>query len=286
MMPPNNVPKKPSSKGDMFSPPAKPKPPNLRNGGNNMGVLTASVAGGVALIVLLVILIATSSRKSNTSSYNQKRGSENNQDESARPAPTLPEGRLGELAKGVVYIYSSVERYSDGSKGKSGTGFIVSQSGDILTNEHVVSEALDVTVVYYDGTSTNAKIIKKNKELDVAHIRAVPAQGVNVLRLSDREIAGIGRRIIVLGFPLGYSLGSEISLTNGLISSIRKDNEGNLVWYQVNAAINPGNSGGPLIDEVSGEVLGIVTAKISEAENIGFARPLTIVREKFRYEFN
>jgi S1-C subfamily serine protease len=71
-----------------------------------------------------------------------------------------------------------------------------------------------------------------------------------------------------------------MTLTDGLVSSIRKNETDQIIWYQVSAAVNPGNSGGPLIDAQSGKVLGIVTAKINEAENIGFARPISLVENR------
>ncbi len=163
-----------------------------------------------------------------------------------------------------------------------GSGFIFDKSGYILTNEHVVHEAKQITVTMLDGSKYSAKYIGGDEELDIAVIKIDPkGKKLPVLEMGDSDKLEIGEWAIAIGNPLGF----QHTVTVGVISALHRkipkpDNSGyytNLI--QTDAAINPGNSGGPLLN-IHGQVVGINTAIInpSEAVNIGFAIPINTAK--------
>lgn len=199
------------------------------------------------------------------------------------PPRQLPEGNIGEWAKNVVYIEGGVRHMTSGRfrKTQSGTGFLFADSGLFLTNEHVIAGCQTIILTFYDGSRREAEVVRSNAELDIALLRANLPVNIKGLSLGNDRDVTIGRKILVMGFPLGSRLGSEMTLTEGIVSSVRFRDGSEPFWYQVSAAVNPGNSGGPLLDENTGEVLGVVTAKVNEAENIGYARPMHVLRRHF-----
>ena len=177
----------------------------------------------------------------------------------------------------VVLIRSTV---SDGVG--QGSGFIFDVSGHIVTNFHVVEDALRVTVTFIDGTIFDAEIIGTDPYSDVAVIRIdAPISILKPLPLGDSSKLKVGESVVAIGNPYGLAN----TLTSGIISATGRqmDSAGNypiVDVIQMDAAINPGNSGGPLMN-LKGEVVGINTAIPSEtSRGIGFAVPSnTIVRE-------
>jgi serine protease Do len=156
-----------------------------------------------------------------------------------------------------------------------GSGFIISADGYILTNNHVVDKATDIKVALADGRVFDAKLVGKSPELDIALIK-IEGQGFPSVSLGDSETAEVGDMVIAIGNPFGLSH----TVTSGIISAkgrvIGVGPYDNLI--QTDAAINPGNSGGPLFDS-SGEVLGINTVIIASGQNLGFAVPISMVKE-------
>jgi S1-C subfamily serine protease len=163
-----------------------------------------------------------------------------------------------------------------------GSGFIFDVSGHIVTNFHVVEDALSVTVTFIDGTIFDAEIIGTDPYSDVAVIRIdAPISILKPLPLGDSSKLKVGESVVAIGNPYGLAN----TLTSGIISATGRqmDSAGNypiVDVIQMDAAINPGNSGGPLMN-LKGEVVGINTAIPSEtSRGIGFAVPSnTIVRE-------
>lgn len=201
-----------------------------------------------------------------------------------RPVRVLPEGKLGEWARSVVYIEcGELNPFSHQLEvQKTGSGFVISEAGDILTNTHVIEGTSTVIVTFYDGSYSRVRVVKTDKVLDVALLNTELPANVGPLE-KDLNLASIGRKILVMGFPLGSALGREMTLTDGLISSVRQGSY-DKIWYQISAPVNLGNSGCPLLDAETGKVLGIVTAKILNAESIAFARPIGIVSKYFLAE--
>lgn len=246
------------------------------------------VAGTVFIVfIILLIIIASCSRKpKNLKSENIKKSKKNERITEGKREERkidLPEAKLGEYAKAVVYIESgNLNSYEENiTINKSGTGFIFTWDGKILTNNHVIEGSEYIYINFYNGEYVLAEKLKQDANIDLALLKAKFPKDIKPLELGIDEDTKIGNNIMVMGYPLGSKLGSEMTLTKGIISSVRRNETGQLIWYQIDAAVNPGNSGGPLIDETSGKVIGVVTAKINEADNIGFARPIKTVKEYF-----
>ena len=163
----------------------------------------------------------------------------------------------------------------------SGSGFIISEDGYILTNYHVVKNAvegkLDINVILHDGTRYPAQIVGVEADNDVAVLK-IDAAGLNAATLGNSDSLRVGDTVYAVGNPLGEL---EFSMTTGHVSakdrSIVTEAAGDsITMFQIDAAVNSGNSGGPVYN-ARGEVVGIVTAKYrsSGVEGIGFAIPIS-----------
>jgi len=176
-----------------------------------------------------------------------------------------------------------------------GSGVIVNSQGYIITNDHVVSGADEITVFLSDARKLEARKIYSDPYLDLAVIK-VDAPNLTVAKLGDSDKVVVGDLAVAIGNPLGLSL--QRTVTAGIISALNRtvavqDRRGQILMQdliQTDASINPGNSGGPLVNGDS-EVIGINTIKASEAESIGFAIPINIAKpivesiaEKGRFE--
>lgn len=161
------------------------------------------------------------------------------------------------------------------SKLTSGTGFGISSNGIIVTNFHVIDGAKIIKVrgVNLDFNKTyKAKVLVSDKNNDLALIK-IDDYGFSSLGTIPYTIktglAGVGENIFVLGYPLRATMGDEIKLTNGIVSS-RTGFQGDITSYQISAPVQPGNSGGPLFDS-QGNLIGIINAKHVGAENASYA---------------
>ena len=164
----------------------------------------------------------------------------------------------------------------------SGTGFIISADGYILSNYHVVEGANRLTVMTYMGDEYEAKLVGFDQMNDVAILK-VEAAGLDAVAIGSSDDLIVGDQVVAIGNPLGELTSS---LTVGYISAKDRtiNTDGSLInMMQTDAAINPGNSGGPLFN-MKGEVIGITTAKYSGStgsgasiEGIGFAIPIADV---------
>jgi serine protease Do len=232
------------------------------------------------------------------------------------PAPSIPAARpLQELSEAfaavaehvkptVVYIRSQrteqttrqrvppgMERFfprfrqqPDIEQG-SGSGFVVSADGYILTNNHVVEGAEQVTVRLLDRREFKAKVIGSDPNTDVAVLK-IDAKGLQPVALGNSDDARVGEWVLAIGNPLGEGL--TFTVTSGIISAqgralsgLPGRGQGSIQdFIQTDAAINPGNSGGPLVS-VRGEVIGINSAIASETgfySGYGFAIPINLAR--------
>jgi len=161
------------------------------------------------------------------------------------------------------------------SKLASGTGFGISSNGIIVTNFHVIDGAKTIRVrgINSDFNKTyKAKVLVSDKNNDLALIQ-IDDNGFTSLGTIPYTIktglAGVGENIFVLGYPLRATMGDEIKLTNGIISS-KTGFQGDITSYQISAPVQPGNSGGPLFDS-KGNLIGIINAKHGGAENASYA---------------
>jgi serine protease Do len=166
----------------------------------------------------------------------------------------------------------------------SGTGFVVSKDGYILTNNHVVADADKVTVTLLDKRSFDAKVIGRDPTTDVAVIK-IDGENLPVATLGDDNNARVGQWVVAIGNPLGL----DFTVTAGIISAKGRPLTGLLGnrgyeitdYIQTDAAINPGNSGGPLVN-IRGEVIGINSAIASSTgfyAGYGFAIPVTLAKQ-------
>ena len=157
-----------------------------------------------------------------------------------------------------------------------GSGFIISEDGYILTNDHVVDGADEIKVKLSDGREFNAEVRGLDPKLDLALIKVEAKEELPVAKLGDSETIQVGEWVMAIGNPFGL----EQTVTVGIVSA-----KGRVIgagpyddFIQTDASINPGNSGGPLFN-VKGEVVGINTAIVAGGQGIGFAIPVNMAKQ-------
>lgn len=166
----------------------------------------------------------------------------------------------------------------------SGTGVIFSESGYVVTNAHVIEEAVSISVQLTDGRVLSADVIGSDEISDLA-VLYIEAEGLIPAKFASSAGLRVGDTVVAIGDPLGVEFRG--TYTDGIISAINRDVDVDghtMTLIQTNAALNAGNSGGPLIN-CYGQVIGINTMKISAftnaagVEGIGFAIPSSTVKE-------
>jgi serine protease Do len=169
------------------------------------------------------------------------------------------------------------ERKSEGE----GSGFVISQDGYIVTNNHVVEDMDEIRVYFLDRTELKAEVVGRDPKTDIALLKVDPAgKQLHTIALGDSDAVRPGDWVVAIGNPFGL----EHTVTAGIISAKhRKEVSPSQTqsyddFIQTDAAINPGNSGGPLID-LQGHVVGINTAIRSNANTIGFSVPINQAKQ-------
>ena len=164
-----------------------------------------------------------------------------------------------------------------------GTGFIVSNDGYIVTNQHVSGEKNSTCYVTLEnGKNYKASVVWSDTDLDLSIIK-INVKNLDYLHLGDSDKIKVAEPVYAIGNPIGFEF--QRSVTSGIISGLNrtlKVEEEKKTYYmedliQTDATINPGNSGGPLIDK-QGKVIGVNSVKITSAEGIGFAIPINIIK--------
>jgi serine protease Do len=157
-----------------------------------------------------------------------------------------------------------------------GTGFLISEEGLIVTNNHVVQDVEKIEIVFSDGTRSGAEVVGTDPKTDVALLRAKADRTYVALPLGDSDELLPGDWVMAVGNPFGL----DHTVTAGIVSATGRDiGQGPYDdFIQTDAAINPGNSGGPLMN-LAGEVVGINTAINPQANTIGFAVPINMAKE-------
>lgn len=156
-----------------------------------------------------------------------------------------------------------------------GSGFIISEKGEVLTNNHVVAKADEVFIILSDGSKYKAKILGRDSKLDIALLKIDTNRKFKTLEFGDSDNIRIAEDVYAIGNPFG--LGHSVS--KGIISAKHRSlGTGPFDdFLQTDAAINFGNSGGPLISK-DGSVVGISTAIKANSQGLGFAIPVNLVR--------
>lgn len=176
-----------------------------------------------------------------------------------------------------IKLYPTISDKASNTKPlqSSGSGFAISSDGYIVTNNHVIEGSASIRVRGINGdfqTAYDAKVIIVDKNNDLAIIK-INDSNIKTLGtipyVINSKSSDVGNAIFVLGYPLRASMGDEIKLTNGIISS-KSGFQGDVTSYQISAPVQPGNSGGPLFDE-KGNLVGIINAKHTLAENASYA---------------
>jgi len=172
----------------------------------------------------------------------------------------------------IINISGSVFKINTSSG--SGTGFYLRDKGIMVTNCHVVIGHRNVALEDHKQSRYPAKVVFVNKDADIAFLKPGKEFDTPLVELADITNLKSRDKVFVLGFPFGM----PYTETNGIVSAPRQLMDGSY-YIQTDAAVNPGNSGGPVVDE-NGRVVGITTCKFTQADNMGFAVPVDILRDE------
>ena len=204
---------------------------------------------------------------------------------SAAPAPQLPPGSPFEEFFEEFFKNRRGQGGDDQTPNRSprrvnslGSGFIIDAAGVVITNNHVIAEAAEITVILTDGTRLKAEVVGRDTKTDLAVLKVKPTKPLKAVKFGDSDKVRLGEWVIAIGNP--FSLGG--SVTAGIVSARNRDIRSGPYdnYIQTDAAINRGNSGGPLFN-LDGDVIGVNTAIISPSGGsvgIGFAVPSKVVQ--------
>ena len=176
------------------------------------------------------------------------------------------------LAEVVEGIQAGVVQVT--SSNSSGSGFIIDKSGLVVTNEHVVRGQRRVGIRLTNGRRYEGDVLVRDSRSDLALVQIDSGDSFHEIAMANPSDVRVGDEVLALGFPLAGNIGISLTVTRGIVSSIRTANGVNLL--QTDAAINPGNSGGPLVNR-QGQVVGVNTFRIEQTaggrhvNSIGFA---------------
>lgn len=192
------------------------------------------------------------------------------------------------VAPGVVYIQSTTivrdffGLYSEAREG-AGSGSVIDDQGNILTNYHVIANAEKLTVSFGGGRNYPARVVGRDPDTDLAVIRLLekPTEPLTIVALGDSDKLIVGQKVLAIGNPFGLDRTLTTGVISGLQRPIRAQNNRPIEGaIQTDAAINPGNSGGPLLDS-HGRMIGInsqIESPSGASAGVGFAIPINIAK--------
>jgi Do/DeqQ family serine protease len=180
------------------------------------------------------------------------------------------------------YFRDFFERFFEGmprrrQQNSLGSGVIIDAGGLILTNNHVIKDADEITVKFANKQESKGKVVGADAKTDLAVIRVDAKTALPVASLGNSDALKVGEWAVAIGNPFGL----DHTLTVGVVSATGRSEVGIATYenfIQTDASINPGNSGGPLLN-VRGEVIGINTAIVASGQGIGFAIPINLARK-------
>lgn len=221
-------------------------PPKKRLPEAAVVLLILVVIGAVVLIYLLIRSESHSGMISQERYYLTR--TEPSSLEISHPSPrTENKSDLQKLIANSRRSLVLIENLTKQGSAHTGSGFIATANGYILTCQHVIDDAQEVYARLADGTQKGAKIISLDIENDLALIK-IEGERLSPLKLGNSDKIMPGEQILVMGFPLGSKLGSEPTVSQGMISAIRENGK----KFQCDVAVNRGNSGGPVISSERG----------------------------------
>ncbi len=251
-----------------------PQPTTAANSGVNIrvavmvGVLGALTAALVAGAIFIVFGREGTGVKGAETAENTKLVGE----------PLDIQALLAKAQPSVVSIQTGTTA-SERLYGGAGTGLVISEDGLVLTNAHVIQGFSTMSITLFDGTVREADLVGSSPSDDIALIQIRGASGLKPAELGRSADVLVGDDVVAIGNAL--NLGGPPSVTDGIVSATDRSIDAPGVslrgLIQTDAAINPGNSGGPLLN-ARGEVIGINTAIVSDAQNIGFAIAIDLVK--------
>ena len=177
----------------------------------------------------------------------------------------------------IASAYFTRRHMTNPSSTGIGSGLLINDQGEIVTNAHVVDGAARITVLLHDDTRLPAEVVGIDGETDIALLRVkLPKEHPPIAEFGDSDRIEIGQQVLAIGHPfgLGYAVTTGVISGFGISPMFGPDQEAVL---QTSAAINPGNSGGPLVD-LGGKVIGLNASLLTGAQNISFAIPINTVK--------
>ena len=175
-------------------------------------------------------------------------------------------------------IKTNNKNIKNGKWAKNGSGFIISRSGHIITNYHVIEDANEIEVEFVHNNEIKtyfAEVLQndKNNDLSILKINDINFNGIEEINYNYKsKTSDVGTKVYAFGYPFALSgMGKEVKVTDGIISS-KTGFDGNITTYQITAPIQGGNSGGPLFDD-KGNLIGINSAKLKskDIDNVGYS---------------
>jgi len=199
---------------------------------------------------------------------------------SATPPPALAARVYAQIQPSLVQVETKILSTDGKEEGGRGAGVIIDENAQILTSLHVVRDALEIHVLFMDGTRSTAQIVTTQPENDIALLKAdqPPPQFAPAV-MGNPNALNIGDDVFAVGSPFGLTASESAGIVSGLNRIYHPNKDLRLEkMIQFDAAVNPGNSGGPLVNRY-GEVVGIVTGLLNPTDQnffvgIGFAVPI------------